>query len=153
MSISQTEKDGLDISSDSRGRITLFSNYQAVCTVNKNGVAKPVHRPPSWSKIKTVHAIEGKTLNRVHFTAKTPQAIDAVVKRIPDTQRKIQCDRCPKTHRKTNAQCSANLGLQTFALKAGHLYDIRTGADLGTWKSDATFLGSATVGSVTYRRR
>ena len=137
---------------DSRGRITLFDGCQAVCKVNSRGEPRPVKRPPSWHRVKRVDVVEGQTLNRVHILSRVGKTINAVVKVIPASQRAKQCDTCPKTHSAHNPSCSANLNLNTFASKRGHLYNIHTKADLGRWRSDGEFLGSATVGTMTYFR-
>ena len=142
----------LDVVTDSRGRITLFDGCQPVCSVSSNGVPRPVKRPPSWPRVKKIDLVEGRTLNRVHILSRNSKTIKAVVKRIPASQRAKQCDTCPKVHSVHNPSCSANLRLNTFASKNGHLYNIHTKADLGKWRSDSEFLGSATVGTITYFR-
>ena len=140
----------LDVVSDSRGRITLYDGPLAVCRVDKKGQPRPVKRPPSWHRVKKVHLIEGQTLNRVHIVKRSKRMIEAIVKVVPASQRKKQCDTCPKQHSPHNPTCSANLGLATFATRSNHLYSITTRADLGPWRTDSEFLGSATVGTTTY---
>ena len=140
----------LILEQDARGRITLFDGNTAVIKINNKGVAKHVQRPPSWHKIKRVDYICGQSLNRVHVVKKNSRTIEAVVKRVPDSQRRIGCDTCPGKHSSLNPSCSANLKLKTFAYRPNHLYNIKTRKDIGKWLPDLTFYGRSTVGVGTF---
>lgn len=137
----------------SRGVTTLFDDITAVVSV-RGGVARHVLRSPSWSRVKNIEYIEGGTLSRVSVRETIRRGVfTAIVKRIPESQRKIGCDQCRQKHRPTNARCSATIGVVTHATATGHLYDFETGRDCGVWAtSEEAWLRSSTVGRATYSR-
>ena len=140
---------------DDRGHITLFDGLTATVRIRKNGTAKKIWRPPTWSMVKKIDFIEGQTLSRVAVTRKENKGstLHVAVKKVSDIQRTMQCDGCAKQHSKNNPSCSANLGIKTFASKANHLYSFATREDLGEWRGDISYIGAATVGSGTYQKR
>jgi hypothetical protein len=129
-----------------------------VARVGASGDVTPItEAPPVWSRVKAVHYVCGKTLDRVALIhPRTPAGhrnrIDAICHKVSDRQRRIGCDMCPKTHRLTNVTCSANLGLHTYATKDGHLYDIHTRADLGKWNMSATFWKTSRTALASFTR-
>lgn len=146
------DADGDDIAYetvvDSHGRVTIYNGATAVAHISNTGALKQVlTTAPKWSRVKVVHFVRGVTLDRVSVVAGlgTPR-MQIVIKKIPDAQMQIQCDRCPKKHSKHTELCSANLGLRTFATAADHLYNIETGEDTGRWRFQIMFLASTTVG-------
>jgi len=139
---------------DARGRVTLFVGAQPVAVVNKRGKSTPVVRSPVWSKVRTIHFVEGVTLNRVSIIQSThaKQRMQCIVRKASAAQIDQHCDTCPKVHRSTNPSCSATLKLNTFASKPGHLYSIKTRRDQGAWRSSTTFLGASKTGNATYTK-
>ena len=140
---------------DDRGHITLFDGITATIRIRKNGTAKKIWRPPTWSLVKKIDYICGETLDRVAVLKKEKggTVLTVATKLASDSQREIQCDACPKKHSPNNPSCSANLGIKTFARKRNHLYNFQTRQDCGEWMPNISFIGAAKVGSGTFSRR
>ena len=139
---------------DARGRVTIYDGPVPVVRVSSRGTAERVVRPPVWARVVAVHYVAGRTLDRVAVIERRAggAVLLCVIRRAAPQQLTTQCDACPKRHRHRNTSCSANLGLDTFARRPGHLYDIHTRRDVGAWSCNATFLGKAKTGVGLYTR-
>jgi len=134
----------METSSDSRGRVTLFEGAIPALKVTRAGVSRPANPVPVWSRVKAVHFVMGGTLERVAIVdTHGRDAMTCIVHMVPESQRAKHCDKCPKTHRTTNAACSANLGIDTYASTPGTLYDINTGRTHGRWRHNGVYRGTS----------
>ena len=136
----------------SRSKTTLYAGALAVISVS-NGVGVHVNRPPSWSRVARVDYIQGVTLVRISVSLRTSDALHCIVN-IPTAEQISQsCDACRNKHRPTNVNCSANMGLHTFATNPHCLYDFATRANIGRWKTtEDNFLRSSKTGTVVFKR-
>ena len=136
-----------------RRTVLLFEGIVAKVVINSNtGQAKAVNRPPSWSKVKKIDYVVGKTLERISVTRRTDRLIEGYIRRPTPIQIQIGCDTCKRMHRKLSRTCSANLGLKPFPSVESHIYNIKTREDIGKWQIDAQYLGHSGVGRVTCSR-
>lgn len=138
---------------DARGRVRVFQDANVVGAVTKRGVCRASHAPPVWSRVRTVHYVEGKTLSRVSVVSGLhSRRMTCIVHKASPAQLKHHCDACPKSHRSTNPSCSANLGLETFASLPSCLYEITTRRNTGQWKRSASFLRASKTANAEYTR-
>lgn len=126
-----------------KGITTVYDGLFPVITVSRTGVPRPLKkRQPKWARVKRVHYLEGKTLNRVCvYEGLGTRVLQAAVRVINDRQRDVQCDDCIRLHRPTNKNCSATLGIDTAATEEGVLYDFITKKPAGRWQRTALQIG------------
>lgn len=133
---------------------TIYDGAFPIGTVAKNGRlrVRAGGKNPRWSRVKTVHYLEGGTLTRVSIVSTAEDgSFHAITREIADSARKSQCDDCVRGHRATNKNCSATLGLPSRASKEGFLYHFGSKAPAGRWhKTDAYVRGRVKVGTARY---
>ena len=145
-----TEDDGGLVAESRRRTVLLFEGIVAKVSINSaTGVARVVNRPPSWSKVKKINLVVGKTLERISVIRQTEKTIEGYIRKPTPIQQQMGCDTCKRMHRKLSRTCSANLGLKPFPIRESHIYDIKTRQDIGKWQIDAQYLGHSGVGRVT----
>lgn len=138
---------------DARGRVKLYNKANVVGTVSKSGKFRASLCPPVWARVKAVHFVEGKTLNRVTVVSglKSRRMV-CIIRLATPTQVQTHCDACPKSHSSKNPSCSANLGMKTFARRPSCLYDITSRKNTGAWKRSATFLRASKTANAVFTR-
>lgn len=147
--------DGISDAVTFKGITTVFDGLFPVVTVNKLGVARALKkRQPKWARVKHVHYLVGKSLNRLCvFEGLGTKHIKAAIREINDKQRQKQCDDCVRLHRPTNQKCSATLGIDTACSEEGVLYDFTTKKPVGRWKEIFKEIGGRDrIGVAEYSR-
>ena len=133
----------------------MYDGLFPVVTVGRDGVARALKkRQPKWARVKHVHYIVGKTLNRLCvYEGLGTKQIKVAIRVISDKQREQNCDDCIRRHRPSNPKCSATLGIKSNASRAGVLYDFNTKKAKGTWKQVALQIGGRErVGTAEFER-
>jgi hypothetical protein len=80
-----------------------------------------------FSAFKNVTWVQGVLLNRFAYdeSKSTEDRSWYWVYKVPDTKIEISCDGCARTHRSTNMECSATLGVRTMYTDPSKLYEFK----------------------------